>query len=139
MLNPYVTLLVLCAFLGCMWWAQDYGYQRGNDAAELKYSRIKDAAHEALSKQLDVATKRADTAERNARVAAARRSAIEATLAPSLEGIRNAKAIPANCIDNDMRMRINSAIKTINATANPKIDYTLRMPAKLPSATESGG
>jgi hypothetical protein len=116
-----------------MWGSEHYGYKRGSNAVEAKYSAVKDANVAAVSEQLIFATSEVAAAESRARDAAKRGSTYAQSLALSLEGFRNEKLIPADCIGTAGRLRLSESVRIINAYADPQATVAVSLSGKLPT------
>lgn len=134
--NPYTAVLLLCAFLGALWGAERFGYDRGFNVAEVECGKARKDALQALSQRLADESARAADAERRGVDAARRGAALSTSLAASLEGLRNAKLIPADCIDAAGRLHIKSSITAINGYSSASV--AVKLSGKLPNAAATG-
>jgi len=133
--NAYFTVFFLLLEGAIVYGADHFGYVRGSNAAKIECGAVRDASLKAFSEQLKIASGHTADLERIGRDQAQRGSDLAKTLNSSIEGLRNAKLIPADCIDPVGRLRIIEAVRSINGYGHPATDSALKLPGKLPAAT----
>lgn len=115
-----------------------FGYTRGANAVEARYSKQKDKVNEALAKELEEAKEDAAEARRSAEASAQREAAAKKQLETALKGLRNAPPVPASCLSDALRLRLNAVVGTINRGLEAGSQPAGPVPGSLPAPAGSG-
>lgn len=137
--SPATALAVLIALAAAAGFGFHLGDRMGADRVEARYSTQKDIAAEALRQQLATATAHAVAAENLARKIADQGAAFQTSLTPLLRSIRNEKPIPVVCVSDELRLHVNTAVRTINQYGDSPANHSDGVLDRLPKIAPVGG
>lgn len=134
----FSALIAVLALVGSFIAGDSFGYTRGADATEAAYSAKKDVVNAALAASLDEARSNAAKDREAAKQSAAREAAAKRTLESTLKGLRDAPLVPADCVPDGVRLRLNAVVDTINRRLDARAGDTGAVSGPVPASAAPG-
>lgn len=148
----YLALLkylptILAAALAVLggWWMGHQGVHKER-AVTAEHDRqcladqrdVAQRAADAYSAELAAAADRALAAEAASREAIDRLENARRIVAPTIREVRYAQPVPVACVPDDLRLRVNAAVRAINAGEDPHAADPGGVPDPVPAAAGTG-
>lgn len=135
--NPWIIVAFLAALVASFATGYNTGFDNGKNETEAYYSIEKDKAALDFAESLDKYKKQVEDYESKVKSIAKKNHTYTSKLEKELGDLRNAKPIPTTCIPDDLRLRVNTVVGTINTYSTSFKVSPFVMPDKLPSATDT--
>jgi hypothetical protein len=135
--SPWIIVATIIALVVSFTTGYNSGFDNGKNETEAYYSLEKDKAHAEFQEKLDKYKKQVLEYEIKVQAIAKKNSAYTSKLEKELGELRNATTITPTCVPDDLRLRVNAVVGTINSYGLTFKASPFVMPDKLPSATDT--